>query len=73
MQALFAVKGYRPVDKKILNAPRFRKLFPRVKQFGIGTLGGWDYVNKTFFDTKTGVLVKIAQRSAAPADRMRAA
>ncbi len=61
VQALFATKGYRPVDKKILNAPRFRKLFPRTKQFDIGTLGGWDYVNKAFFDPKTGLLLKIAQ------------
>jgi sulfate/thiosulfate transport system substrate-binding protein len=62
VQALFAVNGYRPVDKTILNAKRFRKLYPTVKQFDIGTLGGWDYVNKTFFDTKNGVLVKVAQQ-----------
>ena len=62
VQALFATKGYRPVDTKILNAPRFRTLFPRVKQFDIGTVGGWDYVNRTFFDPKSGVLAKIAQQ-----------
>ncbi len=63
VQALFASKGYRPVDKKILNAKRFRKEFPKVKGlFDIGTLGGWDYVNKTFFDTRNGVLVKVAQQ-----------
>jgi sulfate/thiosulfate transport system substrate-binding protein len=63
VQALFATQGYRPVDKKILNAKRFRKLYPRVPGlFDIGRLGGWDYVNKTFFDARNGVLVKVAQQ-----------
>jgi sulfate transport system substrate-binding protein len=60
VQGFFAQNGYRPVDKRILNAKRWRKDFPRVKGlFNIGRLGGWDYVNKTFFDPKSGVLAKV--------------
>jgi sulfate/thiosulfate-binding protein len=62
VQGFFASKGYRPVDPKILNSKRWRNKFPRVKGlFDIGYLGGWDSVNKTFFDTRSGVMVKIAQ------------
>lgn len=60
VQGFFASKGYRPVDKTLLNSKRWRAQFPRVKGlFDIGTLGGWDYVNKVFFDTKNGVAVKV--------------
>ncbi|MFN8110140.1 MAG: sulfate ABC transporter substrate-binding protein [Thermoleophilia bacterium] len=58
----FAAKGYRPVNKTILAKKRWRKTYPRVKGlFDIGTLGGWDYANKTFFDPNNGVLAKIAR------------
>jgi len=60
VQGFFASKGYRPVDKKILNSKRWRGKFPRIRGlFDIGTLGGWDQVNKTFFDPKNGIAVKV--------------
>jgi sulfate transport system substrate-binding protein len=63
VQGFFASKGYRPVDRKILNSKRWRAKFPRVKGlFDIGTLGGWEHVNRVFFDTKNGIAVKVQDK-----------
>jgi sulfate/thiosulfate-binding protein len=59
-QQVFADWGYRPVVPKVLAANR--KKFPvRPGQFTIDQLGlgGWDKVQKRFFDSKTGVMAKV--------------
>src|SRR6476659_7980744 len=59
-QQVFADWGYRPVVPKVLAANR--KKFPvRPGQFTIDQLGlgGWDKVQKRFFDPKSGVMAKI--------------
>ena len=59
-QQVFADWGYRPVVPKALAANR--KKFPvRPGQFTIDQLGlgGWDKVQKRFFDPKSGVMAKI--------------
>jgi sulfate transport system substrate-binding protein len=59
-QQVFADWGYRPVVAKVLEANR--KKFPvrpgifTIDQLG---LGGWDRVQKRFFDPKTGIMAKI--------------
>ncbi len=62
-QQVFADNGYRPVDKKVLE--RNRKKFPvRPGQFTIDQLGlgGWDKVQKRFFDPNTGIMAKIERQ-----------
>ena len=62
-QQVFADNGYRPVDKKVL--ARNRKKFPvRPGQFTIDQLGlgGWDKVQKRFFDPNTGIMAKIERQ-----------
>jgi sulfate/thiosulfate transport system substrate-binding protein len=57
-QKIFASKGYRPVDKKVLDT----KQFPTPKQlFTIDDLGGWTKVNDQFFDPTNGSVAKIEQ------------
>jgi ABC-type sulfate transport system substrate-binding protein len=59
-QQIFADNGYRPVVESVLQANR--KKFPvRPDQFTIANLGlgGWDQVQKDFFDPSTGVMAKI--------------
>jgi sulfate transport system substrate-binding protein len=57
-QKIYASKGYRPVDKSVLDA----KQFPTPKQlFTIDDLGGWDQVNTKFFDPTNGSVAKIEQ------------
>ena len=57
-QKIFASKGYRPVDRSVLD----RKRFPTPKQlFTIDDLGGWDKVNTDFFDPTNGSVAKIEQ------------
>ena len=62
-QQVFAHYGYRPVVKSIENANR--KKFPvrpglfTIDQLG---LGGWDKVQKRFFDPKTGVLARFQRQ-----------
>jgi sulfate/thiosulfate transport system substrate-binding protein len=59
-QQVFADWGYRPVVKSVLE--RNRKKFPaRPGQFTIDQLGlgGWDKVQKRFFDPKSGVMARI--------------
>jgi sulfate/thiosulfate-binding protein len=59
-QQIFADYGYRPIVKSVLEANR--KKFPkRPDLFTIDNLGlgGWDKVQKSFFDPSTGVMAKI--------------
>jgi sulfate transport system substrate-binding protein len=59
-QFLFGTKGYRPVVKEVANLKKFRKEYPKPPGlFDIGVLGGWDYVQKAFFDPQNGVIVKV--------------
>jgi sulfate transport system substrate-binding protein len=62
-QQVFADWGYRPVVPKVLAANR--KKFPvRPGQFTIDQLGlgGWNAVQKRFFDPDSGVVAKIERR-----------
>jgi len=57
-QTLFASTGYRPVLKSV--AKQFHFTNPKLL-FTIGYVGGWDKVEKTFFDPQSGVMAKIEQ------------
>lgn len=55
-QAIFVSKGYRPVVEGVEGAD----VFPTpTKLFTIADLGGWDEVDKTFFDPTEGVMAAI--------------
>jgi sulfate/thiosulfate transport system substrate-binding protein len=59
-QRVFAENGYRPVNKTV--AREFARKFPdRPGIFTIDEmgLGGWDKVQKRFFDPRTGVMARI--------------
>jgi sulfate transport system substrate-binding protein len=62
-QRVFAENGYRPVNKSV--AKEFTTKFPArpglftIDQLG---LGGWDRVQKRFFDPKTGILARIERQ-----------
>jgi sulfate/thiosulfate-binding protein len=57
-QKIFAQAGYRPVVKSV--ARRYSFALPK-QLFTIANLGGWQQVEKTFFDPHTGVMAKIEQ------------
>jgi sulfate/thiosulfate transport system substrate-binding protein len=62
-QQVFADVGYRPIVKSVLETNR--KKFPvRPGQFTIDQLGlgGWDRVQKRFFDPDTGVMAAIERK-----------
>jgi sulfate/thiosulfate transport system substrate-binding protein len=62
-QRTFAENGYRPVNKAV--ARDFAKKFPaRPGQFTIDQLGlgGWDRVQKRFFDPSTGIMARIERQ-----------
>ena len=62
-QQIFADNGYRPVMKSVLE--KNRKKFPvRPGQFTIDQLGlgGWDKVQKRFFDPDTGIMARIERQ-----------
>jgi sulfate/thiosulfate transport system substrate-binding protein len=62
-QQVFADNGYRPVVKSVLE--KNRKEFPvRPGEFTIDQLGlgGWDKVQKRFFDPKTGIMARIERQ-----------
>jgi sulfate/thiosulfate-binding protein len=62
-QQIFADYGYRPVVKSVLE--KNRKKFPaRPGQFTIDQLGlgGWEKVQKRFFDPKTGIMARIERQ-----------
>jgi sulfate/thiosulfate-binding protein len=57
-QKIFASKGYRPVDKSLVD----QKKFPTPKQlFDITKFGGWDTVSDKFFDPDKGVMAGIEE------------
>ena len=59
-QQKFADWGYRPVDRKVLDANTSK--FPTPKGlFTIRDLGGWSKVNDEFFDPDKGSIAKIEQ------------
>jgi sulfate transport system substrate-binding protein len=55
-QAIFAQKGYWPVNKTIAKSVRFSK--PKIL-FTIRDLGGWPSVMTKFFDPNTGIIAQI--------------
>lgn len=57
-QAIFVAKGYRPVIEGVAGADRFPA---PAKLFTIADLGGWDTVNKDFFDPSGSVMATIEQ------------
>jgi sulfate transport system substrate-binding protein len=62
-QRTFAENGYRPVNKAV--AKEFTKKFPaRPGQFTIDQLGlgGWDRVQKRFFDPRNGIMARIERQ-----------
>jgi sulfate transport system substrate-binding protein len=62
-QRILAENGYRPVSKAV--AGDFTKKFPaRPGQFTIEQLGlgGWEKVQKRFFDARTGVMARIERQ-----------
>ena len=62
-QQVFADNGYRPVVKSVENANR--KKFPvrpglfTIDQLG---LGGWEKVQKRFFDPKSGIMARFQRQ-----------
>jgi sulfate transport system substrate-binding protein len=59
-QTIWAENGFRPVDLKVYR--KYAKQFPpRPQLFTIGYVGGWDKVNKRFFDPTNGIVAKIEQ------------
>src|SRR4051812_25450876 len=55
-QKIFASKGYRSVNPKLVDA----KKYPRPKQlFEIDKFGGWSKVNDQFFDPDKGTIAKV--------------
>jgi sulfate transport system substrate-binding protein len=59
-QTVFARHGFRPVVPAVAKA--FASVFPQPKTlFTIKLFGGWAAANKTFFDPKTGLVVKAQQ------------
>jgi sulfate transport system substrate-binding protein len=62
-QRTFAKNGYRPVNKVV--AREFARRFPaRPGQFTIDDLGlgGWEKVQKRFFDQRTGIMARIERQ-----------
>jgi sulfate transport system substrate-binding protein len=62
-QQIFADNGYRPVVKSVLE--KNRKKFPvRRGEFTIDQLGlgGWEKVQKRFFDPKSGIMAQIERQ-----------
>jgi sulfate/thiosulfate transport system substrate-binding protein len=58
-QAIYAQKGYRPVNEQAADAVRF----PRPSGlFTIADLGGWDQVTKRFFDKGSGVMAGVERK-----------
>jgi sulfate/thiosulfate-binding protein len=55
-QRLFAKTGYRPVNRSVIKEFSFPV---RPQMFTIGYLGGWDRVDKQFFDPNNSIMAKI--------------
>ena len=64
-QKIFAEKGYRPVDKSLVDA----KKYPQPKnEFTIQKFGGWGTVSDKFFDKDKGVMAEIEKGLGVPTD-----
>jgi ABC-type sulfate transport system substrate-binding protein len=64
-QKIFAEKGYRPVDPKLVDA----KKYPKPKTlFTIQKFGGWSTVSDKFFDKDKGVMATIEKGLGVPTD-----
>jgi sulfate/thiosulfate transport system substrate-binding protein len=62
-QQVFAEKGYRSIIDDLVDEQRY----PAPKTlFTIGDLGGWDEVQKTFFDRDDGIMAGIQRELGAP-------
>jgi sulfate/thiosulfate transport system substrate-binding protein len=62
-QQVFAEKGYRSILDDLVDPQRY----PTPKTlFTIGDLGGWDEVQKTFFDREDGIMAGIQRELGAP-------
>jgi sulfate/thiosulfate-binding protein len=57
-QKIFASKGYRSVNPKLVDAKKFPK---PAKLFTIEKFGGWGKVNDKFFDPTKGTIAKVFQ------------
>jgi sulfate/thiosulfate transport system substrate-binding protein len=58
-QAIYAQKGYRPVNERAADAANF----PRPSGlFTIADLGGWSQVTKRFFDKGSGVMADVERK-----------
>jgi sulfate transport system substrate-binding protein len=57
-QKIFAAKGYRSVNPKLVDAKKYPK---PTGLFTIDKLGGWSAVNDKFFDPNTGEIAKVFQ------------
>ncbi|MGZ4461298.1 MAG: sulfate ABC transporter substrate-binding protein [Gaiellaceae bacterium] len=61
-QRIFAKNGYRPVVPSVVE--EFRSQFPtRHGLFRIDWLGGWNKVEKQFFDPNTGIVAQIERQT----------
>lgn len=58
-QELWAENGYRPVNKKLVNAKEFPE--PEKGLFQIAKFGGWAKVKEQFFDEENGSVAKIEE------------
>jgi sulfate/thiosulfate transport system substrate-binding protein len=58
-QAIFAQKGYRPVNPRAAGADRFPE---PSGLFTIADLGGWNDVSKRFFDKGSGIMAEVERR-----------
>ncbi len=58
-QAIFAQKGYRPVNQQASGATDFPQ---PAGLFTIADLGGWDQVTTHFFDRSSGVMADVEQK-----------
>lgn len=66
-QQLFADRGYRPVVKSVLEANRDK--FPEPSAlFTIAKFGGWDVVEKEFFDEENGSIFEIQRELGNPTE-----
>jgi sulfate transport system substrate-binding protein len=64
-QKIFASKGYRPVDEKLVDEQEF----PAPKTlFTIEEFGGWDTVTDKFFDKENGVMAAIEKELGEPTE-----
>lgn len=59
-QKIWADNGYRPVVSSVLKQAKFPK---PAKLFKITSLGGWNKVQKKFFDRQTGLMLKVEREA----------